>query len=489
VRRTEPDQILDGRYRLIRVIDSGSFGTVWCAEHLALGSLVAVKVLEAVPLAAEVRQRFMREAPAAASLRSPHVVQMLDCGVDGETPYIVMELLEGESLEQRLARVGCLGVVETERMVRHIARALDRAHGTGIIHRDLKPANIFIQTEDGDELVKVLDFGIAKFETDTVDRSLAGLTPAGVLLGTPHYMSPEQICCEQELDGRTDIWSLGVVAFECLLGRTPFDAESVTAVLAAIIAESPPVPSQLGPVPEGFDEWFARACAPDRTQRYAAVRQAADAFAAFSGGSAVSGGSTDTPAPLRVAVAAHLVKNDAGPPHENGGAKDRAFPPHRRKLSRRRAWSGLLLMAGAASLWVIDVLSVHPDAARLPEPQSGLVEVSVRAQRAVEHSSAALPLASAAAAAGLTPGWGESLPTVYDERTPRREAAADSSTGPLKPAAPVARAPSANSTSRRTRRSAHGATSARQATAPEQDCDPPWYFDERGQPRAKTACL
>jgi serine/threonine protein kinase len=277
----EPDQILDGRYRLIRVIGSGTFGTIWCAEHLALGSLVALKVLEAVPLVAEVRQRFIREAQAAASLRSPHVVQILDCGMEGETPYIAMELLEGESLEQRLERVGCLGVAETERLLRHVARAIDRAHESGIIHRDLKPGNVFIQANDGDELFKVLDFGIAKLEPGPVDRSLARLTPAGVLLGTPHYMSPEQIRCEQALDARTDIWSLGVITFECLLGRTPFDAESVTAVLSAIIAESRPVPSKVGPVPEGFDEWFARACALDPSERYTTAKQAADAFAAF----------------------------------------------------------------------------------------------------------------------------------------------------------------------------------------------------------------
>ena len=281
--KPEPNQILDGRYRLIRVIGCGTFGTVWCAEHLALSSLVAVKVLEAVSLVGEVQHRFMREARAAATLRSPHVVQILDCGMDGETPYIVMELLEGESLDHRLARLGRLSVAETERVIRHISRAVERAHEAGIIHRDLKPGNVFIQANDGDEVAKVLDFGIAKRENVSTDRAAGGLTPAGVLIGTPNYMSPEQVRGDPDLDSRTDIWSLGVIAYECLIGRAPFDGESITDVLSAIFDQNQPVPSKHGAVPDGFDEWFARACSPDPAQRFATAKQAAESLALVCG--------------------------------------------------------------------------------------------------------------------------------------------------------------------------------------------------------------
>jgi serine/threonine-protein kinase len=189
-------------------------GSVWRAEHLALQAPVAVKLISGnflkVPAALA---RFEREARAAASLRSPHVVQIFDHGIDPEsgTPFIVMELIDGETLGDRLAVRGTLPPIETVRVVAQVARALARAHQAGIVHRDLKPDNVFLATDDDGFVAKVLDFGIAK------DQGLAlaeAVTSTGMVLGTAFYMSPEQISGSKLVDHRTDLWALRVIAFD-----------------------------------------------------------------------------------------------------------------------------------------------------------------------------------------------------------------------------------------------------------------------------------
>jgi serine/threonine-protein kinase len=270
-----PDtEIIAGKYRLLRKLGQGGMGSVWYAEHLTLHSPVAIKLIDlAIVANPEALARFLREAQSAAKLRSPHVVQILDHGVDNGTPYIAMELLEGESLADRLARVGKLSPADTARIMTHVARAVARAHEAGIVHRDLKPDNIFIVQNDDEEIAKVLDFGIAK-ATSSVHEAVSSSTRTGAVLGTPYYMSPEQAEGAKTLDHRSDIWALGVIAFECLLGRRPFDAETLAGLLLAICTREIPVPSQLGLVPAGFDGWFQRACARDVEQRFSSAKEA-----------------------------------------------------------------------------------------------------------------------------------------------------------------------------------------------------------------------
>jgi hypothetical protein len=281
-----PHRILGDKYRLIRPLENGGMGSVWLAEHLALASPVAIKLITAdVAKTTERLQRFVREARAAAAARGPHVIQILDYGVHEGTPYIVMELLEGESLAERLQRRGHLGASETERVVRHVSRAITRAHEAGIVHRDLKPANIFITHNEEEEIIKVFDFGIAK-ATEALLGGSGGLgkaTRTGSLLGTPYYMSPEQLEGGRRSDHRTDIWALGVIAFECLLGRLPFNGQGIGGLVLSICAHAPPVPSRLGVVPSGFDAWFARACARDLNERFASAREAASSLRAVLG--------------------------------------------------------------------------------------------------------------------------------------------------------------------------------------------------------------
>ena len=257
-------------------------GSVWRAEHLSWQAPVAIKLMNRdIADQPEARARFEREVRLAAGLRSPHVVQVLDHGVDETThlPFIAMELLEGESLERRLKRLGRLSPGETFGIISQIVRALSRAHEAGIVHRDLKPENIFLVQNDEEHLAKVLDFGIAK---GTHPLSL-GLTRPGRILGTPYYMSPEQFR-GSEIDQRSDLWSLSVMACECLTGRRPFEAKDFGELALLLLGGARrPLPSELGPVPAGFDAWFSRATHAELARRFQSARELGHTLAAVCG--------------------------------------------------------------------------------------------------------------------------------------------------------------------------------------------------------------
>jgi len=253
-------------------------GTIWRAEHLVLCAPVAIKLIDPeIAGQEETLARFMREAQSAASLRSPHVVQILDYGVDDKTPFMVMELLEGETLAERLKRTGRLTRAETARFITHVARAINRAHDAGITHRDLKPENVFIVHNEDAEIAKVLDFGVAKVEKATLGPK-GERTRTGSLLGTPYYMSPEQAQGNKDVDFRSDLWALGVIAFECLTGQRPFESEGLGDLVLQICVRDMPVPSELAPLPPEFDAWFVHACARDPEERFQSAREMAEAL-------------------------------------------------------------------------------------------------------------------------------------------------------------------------------------------------------------------
>ena len=255
-------------------------GSVWLADHVQLRSPVAIKLIDpALAQSREIRSRFLREARAAGALRSSHVVQVFDYGMDGDTPFLVMEYLEGENLATRLERRKTLPLAEVQVLMRQVGRALAKAHSVGIVHRDLKPENIFVVSEADNELVKVLDFGIAKVEASL---AVSVQTQTGMVLGTPFYMSPEQAEGRRELDARSDVWSLGVIVYECLLGRRPFDGETLAQIILAICADPLPVPSSTAPVPAGFDQWFARANERRVEARYQSVAEMVEGLLALS---------------------------------------------------------------------------------------------------------------------------------------------------------------------------------------------------------------
>jgi serine/threonine protein kinase len=274
--------ILAGKYRLVGLIGRGGMGSVWKAERLGWESPVAIKLMNA-SANPNALARFQREARLAASLRSPHVVQVLDDGVDelSGAPFIVMELLEGESLAERLGRLKRMRPEVVAQVITQIARALGRAHEVGLIHRDLKPDNILLVRNDDEEVVKVLDFGIAKYTTteDRVEES----TLAGHVMGTPAYMSPEQLTSQREIDHRSDLWSLAVIACECMTGARPFEGDNLVSLAFKICANDPPRPSTLGPVPDGFDAWFLRAIAQDPRERFPSAKVMAEELRGLCG--------------------------------------------------------------------------------------------------------------------------------------------------------------------------------------------------------------
>ncbi|MBI4956227.1 MAG: protein kinase [Myxococcales bacterium] len=265
--------------QLVRELGRGAMGSVWLADHLTLRTKVAVKFI-AEQLAtndADVLARFTAEATAAAQIKSPHVVQTFDAGImDDGTPYIVMELLEGETLGARLDRVGRLAIRQVAQILAQVARALDKAHRVGIVHRDIKPDNIFLMPSDDDLHVKILDFGIAK---GLHLPASGGVTMPGTLVGTPDYMSREQVMHSQAVDAHTDMWALAVTVYEALTDHLPFTGENVGATCAHIAMGRFVAPSRLRPeLPRELDAWFDRAWHTEREARFANAKVMALAF-------------------------------------------------------------------------------------------------------------------------------------------------------------------------------------------------------------------
>jgi serine/threonine-protein kinase len=278
----QPNVVIAERFRLNRQLGRGGMGSVWHATHLGLDVPCALKFIEGEnALLPEAHARFEREAKAAAQLRSPHVVQILDHGVWQGTPYIAMELLDGEDLGKRLQRVGRLPAHEIVKVVSQVSRALVKAHSVGIVHRDLKPDNIFLVRDDDREIAKVLDFGIAKAAGGAIDGSA---TKTGAMLGTPYYMSPEQAQGTKAVDHRSDLWSLAVIVFQAVTGKLPFESEALGDLLVKIIVTPLPVPSQVAAgLPPAFDGWWARASQRDPTQRFQSAKELADSLAMVFG--------------------------------------------------------------------------------------------------------------------------------------------------------------------------------------------------------------
>ncbi|WP_437734517.1 P-loop ATPase, Sll1717 family [Sorangium sp. So ce1335] len=279
-----PGDVVGQRWRIEEFLKKGGMGRVFRATDLRLGEPVALKLMDPAVVGTEkARARFFREAQTAAKLRGTNVVQILDFDVDAATqvPYIAMELLRGEDLAERIAR-GPLSYEETVAVLGDVCSAIGRAHRLGVVHRDIKPANIFL-VEDDRPLCKVLDFGIVKLEDLGLDRQGTPQTDAGATLGTVSYMSPEQIANARGVDLRADLWSLGVIAYECMTGRRPFRGESLFELVHKICFDVPPAPSRQAEVPSGFDAWFARATHRDPDRRFASADELIEALRALAG--------------------------------------------------------------------------------------------------------------------------------------------------------------------------------------------------------------
>jgi hypothetical protein len=269
-----------GQYRIVREIGVGGMGRVFAAEHVLLGRRAAIKtLLPTLAVHPEIVERFFMEARATSSIQDPGVIQIYDFGyhVDG-TAYIVMELLEGESLAARLERAGRLAVAEAIRIARQLAGSLASAHGKGIVHRDLKPENIYLimdREAQGGERPKLLDFGICK----VVGPKDPSLTQLGTTFGTPAYMSPEQCRGARDLDQRSDIYALGCLLFHMLAGRPPFVSDAAGEFLAAHLRDEPPPPSKFVPgLAPAIDQLVLRCLAKSPDDRYATMMALGDAL-------------------------------------------------------------------------------------------------------------------------------------------------------------------------------------------------------------------
>ncbi len=288
-------QTVGGKYLVGPLVGSGGMGTVWLGQHTGLGTRVAIKFIRPQFAArADARRRFEIEARAAASVDSKHAVKVYDYGVTEQgLPYIVMEYLEGESLSEALIRRGPFPTDESAKVIRQAARALAKAHAASIVHRDLKPDNIFLATnvesEDPDGLpyvVKLVDFGIAKMldvEREGA-KGLKGPTQDGSVIGTPNFMSPEQLTVGGTPNPLTDIWSLGACTYAAFTARIPFEGEVLGDIVLKVCVEPLPSPSKYAHgAPEGLDAWFHRCCQRDPTKRFQSVDEMSEALAKVCG--------------------------------------------------------------------------------------------------------------------------------------------------------------------------------------------------------------
>lgn len=278
-RLPERGEVIAGKYRVEEPLGRGGMGAVFAARHIELGNRVALKILfrgERVATA-----RFLREAQTCARLTGENIVRVSDVGrLEGGTPYLVMEYLTGSDLG-RVMKLGPVAIADAVSYVLDACTGLAEAHAIGVVHRDLKPVNLFLTTRgDGSTLVKVLDFGISKLLHDGGNLSL---TASLAFMGTPSYMSPEQVRDSKDVDERTDVWSLGVILYVLLTGKTPFPGPTVAEISVQILSSIPARPSSLrADVPPALDAAILRCLEKDRANRYAHLADLTHDLAPFA---------------------------------------------------------------------------------------------------------------------------------------------------------------------------------------------------------------
>jgi serine/threonine protein kinase len=278
-------EILAGKYRVDKVLGAGGMGVVVAARHIQLETRVAIKfLLPAMLDNSEAVMRFAREARAASKINNEHVARVFDVGtLPSGAPFMVMEFLEGEDLSTWIAQRGALPVELAVDFVLQACVAVADAHGLGIVHRDLKPANLFaLRRSDGQFVIKVLDFGISKVTDSGATGPVASVTHTSAIMGSPHYMSPEQMRSSKEVDARADIWALGVILFELLAGNTPFSGETFGDILINLATRPPPALRGIRPdFPDGLESVILKCLEKDRANRYGNVAELSVALLPF----------------------------------------------------------------------------------------------------------------------------------------------------------------------------------------------------------------
>jgi serine/threonine-protein kinase len=326
-----PGDLLGERYEIVEQIGGGGMGTLWRARHVELHIDVALKVIATRSASDGALKRFKREARSAAKLHSPNIVRIIDFGEFKGQPYLAMELLRGEDLAVRLAREGPLPFDACRRIIAGIASAVQVAHAAGIVHRDLKPANVFLERGADGDVVKILDFGVAK---DLNAPTEPGSTTALGMVGSPAYMSPEQVW-NQEVSPQADVWAMGVITLEMLTGKNPFADETLAKIFERIIRDPLPVPSSLrADLPPSLDAFFIRALSRSAKDRIGSARE-------FSEGLAAALDGREPPARSR-----HELPKEPAP---ETAARAAVTARTRRGRSLRPLMLGLILAALAAA--------------------------------------------------------------------------------------------------------------------------------------------
>ncbi len=388
-------------------------GSVWLATHLQLDAPVAIKFMT-TNLEPSLIARFEREAKACARLNSPHIVKVSDFGVENDAPFMVMELLTGEDLGVRLKRDGKIPFDRLALMAEQIGRGLGVAHEAGIVHRDLKPANVFLARTGREEVIKLLDFGVAR---ETEQRMVDDLTTSGLVLGSPHHMSPEQAAGES-VDGRSDLWSFGVLLYQCIAGKKPFDGPNLTSVLLAITSRNPAPPSSLVEgVPAGVDAFFERALHRDRGERFQTAEEMAAAFGALDSTarapslalpsltpapiSSDSGTPLVTPEPIQTSTGSRIIPAvERGVKAPSVGGRAALFLVPVAVGAAALLWLGT---RNAATIGEAPAAAISVIAASAAEPSASGPIVEVAQASAIASSLSSAPLAIASSAAPKIP--------------------------------------------------------------------------------------
>lgn len=326
--RYNPGDLVSGKYRIVRLIGDGGMGVVYEARHEVLGSSVALKFLHAeLAKRPGLTQRFLQEARVSATIQSPHVTRVtdVDTAQDG-APYLVMELLSGQSLQALLDWQQKLPVEQAVDFGLQILAGLEAAHAMGVVHRDMKPDNVFVTQTGGGPLLKLIDFGIAKLRVAT--EASKGLTRAGVVMGTPEYMAPEQLVSAHTTDHRADIYSLGVMLFEMLAGCRPADGDDVEVIVAAVEGGRVRRLLDVAPtVPPGLAALVERATHPDREQRFQSASEMRLALAHFAGPLSHAGRLAAVAPPLEAAPVPPSVALSSLTPHVASAPVPKTVPP------------------------------------------------------------------------------------------------------------------------------------------------------------------
>jgi serine/threonine-protein kinase len=469
-------EVLAGKYRVERILGTGGMGVVVAARHIELDSRVAIKFLLPAFLSnEEAVSRFAREARAAVKIQNEHVARVADVGtLPNGAPYMVMDYLEGEDLAVWLEQRGPLPIDQAVEFVLQACVAVADAHALGIVHRDLKPANLFcVRRTDGQLTIKVLDFGISKVN-DPSGLASGSVTRTAAMMGSPAYMAPEQLRSSKDVDGRTDIWGLGIILFELLTGRQAFLADAVPALTIKIVTEPTPSARSLRPdVPPELDAIISKCLEKDRALRYANVAELALALLPFAPTRAkafverISG--IIRAAGLSTSV---LVLPPSGPPPDPTG-----FTGTLPGLGVAGAGTSGRRMA---SVWGLVAAGV------------GVALLAAAAVAAMRTSARrAVPVAAAADAPSATVAQQQPI------GAPKSDDAGGVDAAPvvLVPAAPEPPVllPQSTSTTRtlppRPGRPPAATQPPGPATPPATRCDPPYFFDAKGNRVFKKECL